>query len=293
MVVLAQNQPTPPSPIDLSDPNALFAALAAANSGAVSQDPAIVPLWVNRPAGNRTSTGISGRGFLERNDANPVLYEAPAMYTKGFAETQWTNLSDADKQEFADRAQKAGLWEPSDGAYGLFRAWAQAVGLAASYNEARVNDKDSWISPFEALQKLTANAIAGAAGTVNGFTGWRSQRNKQILKFNEQQVEETATAILQKELGRDPTDAELKAYTIAVNREAAKNPHIVTTRTRDTAFDAEGRPTNTETEQTVEGAPFDPSQMIEDMATGTEENEAFKAAAVYLPALVSALGSVV
>lgn len=282
--------------------------IEAGQGGEVNQNPAVVPLWVTRQRQVVKPTSSGGQpGWTYNPDTgrvqqettgtavNPVWVKEPEIetYTRDYAETAWYNLSPEEQEAFAERAQKAGMWDPSDGPYGLFRAWTQAVGNAYTYNLARPNDREGWISPFEALEKLAAHNIAGQNGTINGYTGWRSQRNQQVLKFNEQQIGRTAKDVLQRELGRDPTDDEIAAYTIAANQAAARNPHIVTTRSRDTKFDERGNPIDSETEQTVEGEQFDPTETIEDLAEGSEEHEAYKAAAVYLPALQQALGAVV
>lgn len=285
--------------------------LEASGGGGATPNPAVVPLWINRTpqslvpsSGGPTAPGWTynpDTGRVEQTSpagtsVNPVWVKPPEpiqAYTADYAESAWINLTPEEQEAFAERAQKAGMWEPSDGPYGLLRAWSQAVGMSASYNAARPNTQGQWISPWEALEKLAAHSIAGANGTVNGFTGWRSQRTQQVVKFNEEQIGRTAKEVLQRELGRDPSEDEIRAYTVAANQAAARNPHLITERTRVTKFDEKGNPIDTETEQTVEGERFDPTETIEDLAEGTEEHEAYKAAAVYMPALMQALGSVV
>lgn len=274
-------------------PEQIQAMLAGTQSGTAPQQ--VVPLWVTRP---RSAPSLTGRGRQEFGSTSEALaimddIEEPQYFDPDFAASAWIDLSDADKQEFAKRVQAAGAWEPTDGASRLVALWTDMVGKAAAYNSARPGSKDKWLSPFEAVEKLYPASVAGSDGAINGFTGWRTQRNKQFQSFTEDELEQTAEEILQRALGRNPTDDELKAYTIAANQEAKKRPQVVTTKTRDTAFDAEGRPIDSETVQSVDGEAYDPSSTIQDLVEGTQEYEDVQAATTYFPAVIQALNAVV
>lgn len=269
----------------------------------------VVPLWIKRasrsgvllPAGPSARKPGDRRPFLEGNDAapirrtgtnvNPLLQKPESIQTQDYAESYWIDMTDEEREAFVDKARKAGAWEPSDGNGAMVRVWADAVAKAASYNSSR--PQDQWLSPWEVMDRLYAASVAEQDGVISGYTGWREQTDKVVTNFSEAQIAQAARDILQRELGRDPSDEEIRAYTIAANRAAKENPQTVVTRTRDTEFDAEGRPINTETQREVQGNEVDPSQLIDDAISGTDEWNEVKAATLYMPALMNALGSTV
>lgn len=280
----------------------ILSLLAGAGGGAGQPASAIVPLWLTRASNSappaKTRPGRSGEIDYEIASARSDFRATPT--TQDAAEQYWMDMPDEERRAFTQKAIKAGMWEPKDGPGGLFRAWAQAVGFAASYNGAHPGEKDKWLSPWEAVDKLYAAGYAGSNGAIDGigkgnkpFTGWRTNKYNQVSTFTDQQIKQTAEKVLQQELGRDPTKAEVAAYTIAANKAAAENPQMVTERTRDTAWDEAGRPIDSETQRVTQGDSFDPSQTIQDMARGTQEHKNVKAATDYFSAAMQALGSIV
>lgn len=299
-MVRADGGATPPAPTTgISDAQilALFEGAQGTKDGGA--DSPIVPLWVSRPV-QPMANGFYPKRYGPggpSSDTSPLSYVdeafSKARYaSKGAAEMAWLDMEDKDRRAFADRALAAGMWNPKDGAQGLIRAWSQAVDMASTYNAS--NDKAKWVSPWEAVDKLYAAYTAASGGTVMSplDTGWRTDKTKTVQNFTEDSIRKTAEQILRQELGRGPTDAEVKAYTIAANQAAAANPQIVTTRTRNTAFDAQGNPISQETQRSVSGDPFDPSLTIEQQARGTEEAKAY-AAQNYYNAAMQALGAII
>lgn len=323
MAYLSESGPSPaPSPTTSGYNIAEVAAkYAAMSGGATGADAPVVPLWLARPAtpviapARRAARTTKTYGRLEGNEgntsltpgekwSNPNFFTDPSSHTqtlsKSGAEVYWFDMSDEERRAFAEKAIKAGLWEPKDGAKGLISAWAQAVDMAASYNSANPDAKDKWLSPWEALDKLYAAGVAAAGGDMDAFgdgsaqpyTGWRTSKFKSVKKFTDDEIQATATQILQQELGRDPTKAELKAFTIAANQNAAANPQTVTERSRDIAWDESGRPIDSETERTVDGEQYDPTADILGSVRGSEEQKNVKMATDYFSAAMQALGAI-
>lgn len=317
MALLANNT-APPSPGGGYDVAAAAEKFLAMQGGAAGANAPTVPLWLARPATPITkkrtaSTTKKTYGRLEGNDGTTVATPGDSRWTdpdfftnpmannrtltKSAAEMYWFDMEDDERQAFADRAMRAGLWEPKDGAKGLISAWSQAVDMASSYNEANADSKDKWLSPWEALDKLYAAGVAAAGGRLDAidsgpFKGWRSNTSKLVRNFSEDEIQATATQILQQELGRDPSKEELKAFTIAANRQASLQPQVVTERSRDIAWDESGRPIDSESERTVAGEAYDPSMDMLDQVRGSDEQKAVKAATDYYNATMQALNAI-
>lgn len=297
---------------------ALAAAAQQGQAGAASPaDMALVPLWITRStntfmggvtpavmpktrarddamhgtAGDRRSMLRPGEGVGDGQSPTTIPGQGPK--TKAFAESYWMEMSDQERQAFADRAKKAGMWDPAkDNDADLVRVWAQAVDMAWTYNGSRQDDQAKWLSPFEVLDKLYGPNAAANGKTVNGFDrSWHNSTNTTTKMFSQSELEGTAKSVLQAELHRDPTDSELKAYLIAVNKASAENPQVTTSRQRATAFDANGNPTDVETNTSVSGG-FDPSQTIQDQVKKTDEWANVQAAVDYFPAVMQALGAI-
>lgn len=277
--------------------------------GTSTTDSPIVPLWESRPAAPRTGgagssaaaeydAGTPGAGSAnaaEYDASQQPAYQAPLdVRTKSYAESHWLDMSIQERQAFATKAQQAGLWKPTQGAEALGQAWVKSVNDAYQYNAN--HDKSAWISPFEAVQMLGAQNLADANGTFNGY----AKTQEIIHQFNVNELYGQAEQILQKELGRSPTDSEMKAYTAAVNHAAAMNP-VTMTEAGSTPSDqidpTTGAPLVADTQKVYSGggpySAYDPTKTIEDMVRATPEHAQYQAAVDYFPAVMQALGAVV
>lgn len=241
-------------------------------SSSSTSDPANVPLWMIR-------SEMTNR--LTSSTAPALPIDGPQ--TKSNAQAYWLDMPDSDKRAFAQAAIAADMWKPKDGAFALAQTWAQAVDLAQTYNSQFSSDKDGkWLSPYEAIQKLAPAVAASRGAKYNGFS-----RTTQVQQFRDSDLYSQAKKILQSDLGRDPTQAELHAFTLAVNAAAAKNPTVTTTQ--------QANPDGTGDNQVVtygSGA-FDPTQTIDDMVKKTDEYARYQAAVDYFPAVMQALGAIV
>ncbi|KJK12567.1 hypothetical protein UB45_07770 [Terrabacter sp. 28] len=265
------------------------------------EDMPLIPLWKTRPVSSSQGSGrVAPTGPLAGN-VNPIWLKpkpsgagssaaadreigggADTSYsTMDAAEVHWMEMSQDDRMEFASLAEKAGLWKKSLGPDALAQAWAKSVGWAGKYNHLHQDDQSKWISPFEAATNMAISGLADEDQSHDGFS-----TESVVQQFNVSQLTSQARQILQSELGRNPTDSEMKAYTAAVNAAARANPQVRTTH-QDLGWD--GTP-NGDSQAVVAGG-VDPAEIIQGMAQGTQESADFKTAAMYLPALQQAIGA--
>ena len=275
-------------------------AVAGQTSGSTSmEDIPLIPLWKVRPAaapkkstgGGAGSSAAADRAVADKpplaGNANPMwVTGSPAMTGNDYstmtaAEGHWMDMTSDERLEFAAAAEKAGVWKKSQGADALFQAWGKAVGWAGKYNNLHKDDKSKWLSPFEAVTNM---AIAGMADDDQSHDGFSTEQS--VQQFSISQLTSQAKQILQNELGRNPTDSEMKAYTAAVNAAALASPQMVTQQQTD---NPDG---STSTSRVVNGG-IDPNAIIQDMAQGTQESDDYKTAAMYLPALQQAIGATI
>lgn len=264
----------------------------ANQAGSSTTDQPIVPLWLKRPEkpfdskAALQSTTFAPKPPARTGGPNPIWLigqqtpgqPEPSYYTRDAAEAYWLDMNDEEHTAFADAAQKAGFWKPSQGMDALVSAWGHAVSLAAQYN-ANKTDKNAWLSPFEAIDKLAVKAMADGDQSHDGFSTQTT-----IKQYSQGELMGQARQILQAELGRNPTGSEMKAYTAAVNAAARANPSIVTGQANTSA---DGSTNQTQ----VVGAQYDPGATITGMVENTAEHDQYQAATTYYQALLGALDS--
>ena len=286
------SQPTTPGPVQPIDVAAIIAA-SQAQQGAGSKDRPLVPLWMTRPLSAKRTAGssaaadhaISGMasGAGSANAAEhytpPSLDAPPSPVTSSVAETHWADMTEEERMQFADQAEKAGMWKKSQGGFALFTTWSKAVDLAAAYNQNKSEDK--WVSPFEAITKLSINALANDNQSHDGFSTQTS-----VQQFNEMQLRSSAKQVLQSELGRNPTDSEMRAYVAAVNEAARKNPQTMMQQQTD-------NPDGSTSTSQVQSGGIDAQAIIQDMVKNTSEHDQYQGATTYFNAAMDALHAVV
>src|SRR5690242_3404393 len=245
------------------------------------------PLSAKRTAGSSAAAdhAISGMnsGAGSANAAEhytpPSLDAPPSPVTSSVAETHWADMTEEERMQFADQAEKAGMWKKSQGGFALFTTWSKAVDLAAAYNQNKTEDK--WVSPFEAITKLSISALANDNQSHDGFSTQTS-----IQQFNEMQLRSSAKQVLQSELGRNPTDSEMRAYTAAVNEAARKNPQTMQQQQTD-------NPDGSTSTASVQSGGIDAQAIIQDMVKNTAEHDQYQGATTYFNAAMDALKAVV
>lgn len=292
---MAEPLPGPTAPIDVAS---IIAQSQAQAGGGSKQDRPLVPLWMTRPkapgprppllpGGPKRQVDLLTRpGSASAGSANAAERAAqdggsPTSnpVTAAIAETYWADMSDSERLQFADQAEKAGMWKKSQGGFALFTTWSKAVELAAAYNQNKSEDK--WVSPFEAITKLSISALANDNQSHDGFSTQTS-----VQQFNEMQLRSSAKQVLQSELGRNPTDSEMKAYTAAINEAARKNPQTVMQQQTD-------NPDGSTSTSQVQSGGIDPQSIIQDMVKNTAEHDQYQGAAMYFPAAMDALNAIV
>lgn len=292
--------PTPAPSAQVPDSQILAALMAQSSGVGGGADSPIVPLWMARPVQPMANGAYPKRYGPDgpQSDTSPISYVDEAYSrqqysTKSAAEMAWLDMGDKERKAFADKALAAGMWNPKNPT-SLGEAWARAVGMAADYNTAQGEDKTKWVSPWEVVDKMYAAYVAATGGTMQSplDTGWKTETTKNVKQFSEADLQRTAEQVLQQELGRNPTAAEMKAYTIAVNQASAANPQIVNSQYRNTQFDAQGNPIARETQNVSSSEMFDPTLTIEQQARATQEAQNYRAQGFY-DAAMKALGAVV
>lgn len=279
------------------DPGAFFAQTRqlAAATGA-EQDPRIVPLWRARPDLKPT------RVFTPQSRAKAAEFAALGQGTDNLTgkrapdwgahmvdqDTAASSFLDMDPDEMNDFRQKAtaiGLVDPDATTAQLFAAWQNMVSTAADYNATKKNP-GKYISPWEAVDKLAMERAAQGNKGYDALSHPQSTTSSQVQTFTPDQVAATAAQVLQQELGRDPTDAELRAYTAAVNHAAKANP-VVSTTTYD--YTDEANPS----QSTEQHGGVDAGQVILDQVRDTPEENLYQSATVYYQSALNALNRLV
>ena len=284
-------QPTTPGPqpIDV----AAIIAQSQAQAGGGSKDRPLVPLWMTRPASAKArarsssaaadhwitgpASGAGSANAAEHYTPSPLL-KPPSPVTSSVAESHWADMTDEERMQFADQAEKAGMWKKSQGGFALFTTWSKAVELAATYNQNKSEDK--WVSPFEAITKLSISALANDNQAHDGFSTQTS-----VQQFNEMQLRGSARQVLQSELGRNPTDSEMRAYVAAVNEAARKNPQTVMQQQTD-------NPDGSTSTSQVQSGGIDAQAIIQDMVKNTAEHDQYQGATTYFNAAMDALHAI-
>lgn len=259
---------------------AILEAAASGSGNSKPENSPIVPLWQVRPANAPRPARRGAMDDVYHGQSVVSIPDDESPKTAAYAEAYWMDMEVGDRQKFAEQAQKAGLWKPQQGAEGLANAWSKAVSSAASYNAT--HDQDKWISPWEAVHKLAIQSLADEGASLDGYT----RTTTQSKQFSTDELYQTARSVLQQELGRDPSDSELDAYTIAVNRASAAHPQTTVTSYGPVDPNTGERTSVAE----VQGPGFDPTQTIMDAARDAPDREGFMASQ-YLAALMNAIGA--
>jgi len=253
---------------------------AQAMAAVAQKDPAVVPLWQARPKSfGKVYAPIGNPMDAMTFTTKPKV---PSLATADEAKAAFLDMDPADMERFRKKAVAVGLLSQSDPPSALFNVWQQMVSETASYNKTK-KSPTKYISPWEAVDRLAMDRAGKANAAFDGFS---SSVQSQVQQVSDQQLAGTARQVLQQELGRDPTAAELRSYTIAVNQAAQANP--VVTRTANDGTD----PANTVSSSTTSGG-IDPQQVILDQVRQDPEHAQYQASTLYYQAALNALNSIV
>ncbi len=235
-----------------------------------STDPANVPLWLAPPKDPTSRWSQSNAKFTSDNSA--VL---AGMATANTATSKFMDLSASEVGAFKDLAVKAGLASKTSTSYELYGLWTQAVSMAQSYN-ATQRDPFQYLSPYQVLGRLASSQAAMG----NASAGMSTTTTTQRQSFTEPELSGTITNILQKELGRDPTNAELSRYTKVVQAAYDASP-VVNTRTRYATGDY----------MDVQSGGTDTQQAVTDAVKKSPEWGTYQGATTYFNTAMQALAA--
>ena len=185
--------------------------------------------------------------------------------------------SDSYREQVAKQMIAAGILDPSQehDLFAITDAWTKVVDQAAMFQTAGAGK-----TPLEVLKLIRVQQKATAARKAATTTD--DQTSVQHWSDAPTAVKD----VLQRMLGRDPTDAEQATYQAGLNAAAAANPtrqHTVN------HVDAQGNTTSS----TTSSGGIDPTQVLGSMAERDPEYGAYQASTTYMDALKQAIGAFV
>src|SRR5690349_7950199 len=94
-------------------------------AGGSAKDRPLVPLWMTRPESAKRTAGSSaaadhaiagmnsgaGSANAAEHYTPPSLDAPPSPVTSSVAETHWADMTEEEQMQFADQAEKAGMWK--------------------------------------------------------------------------------------------------------------------------------------------------------------------------------------
>lgn len=278
-----------------------MAARAAAGGGTQSQAAMpIIPMWQTRPKGKnpfQENVNVGQFGDARTEGGGRVLTGRPPVdlkrdvLTADAAASSFLDMDQADRDNFQKLAIEAGLIKVGQDGFvtqdEVFGAWQQATKYAGGFNSER--DKDKWISPWEAAQRLAlSNEASGGKGKFDPFAP-RTSTATTHRNFSEGQDAEGVTRNLENlfasEMGRAPTQEERAIYQRLVQKAYDANPERTTSVTQT---DAQG---NSTTNATQSGG-IDMTATLLDKVRSDPEQQAFQAGSTFFSAAMQALGAI-
>lgn len=234
--------------------------------------------------------------WWERKEANRRSF----LSTESMMAQRAARAQQQDRVRLKNIAKKAGV-DPND-PVALAEMWQRAVSEA----EAAASVTPG-MSPWDVLEGWVKD---GAPGTLKREQTERERREayfaedppdpysitrtqKTINLTDSDTARALITQLLQRELGRRPTDNEIRDFTSALNRGERQSPSVTTT-VENYAYDADaGQVVQTGTESTTEGGAPAPAAFGETFVEEEHEGErnAFTAGVDYYQVMQSLVGS--
>lgn len=268
-------------------------AMAASAQSAPNQDP---PVW----------TGHTG-GLLDPITGAPKPYTNTRHVGKPASQVvgEFDKWSNEKKKKLAKRLALAGYFGgPRAGESldefvatiplaDLEKAWAQVV-----LDTAQKNANGVWVTPEQLIQNQIDYNRSAAKGTdFESFYSGKSpsaaekdpNRTEKFTSysrdiFSASQARGLIREVLQKELGRDPTEEEFQDFKDALQTEQQQNP----TRTVQSTVYRDGDPVSQSTTST---GGIDPAQFALEQAQANPSWAEWQAVGTYFPAAMNALGA--
>lgn len=246
--------------------DALKAALAggAPNASSAKDPPLYLGVTPSRPLYDPQ------RDALREGASQPA---ADNVQSTSQAYLLFQGWSDKERQAWQNGLYGAGLLQDPADYMGAQTLWQKAVDESARYYAANKN-----ISPWQVVGLMAgqANGKGLAKTTTNAST------SKNLPSSSEANA--LVTKVYQDQLGRNPTDGELKQYRIFVEQQAKAHPQTTTT-TQTT--DGTGNSSSASTTSGGVDLGFETNKALQ----ADPEYGAYQASTYYMNALHAALGS--
>ena len=259
-----------------------------------------VPLWRVRPESQKNinrgqfGDGMSSDGGGKFTQGGRFTVGGPSptdlSITADVAMSAFLDMDPQERNEFKDKALKSGLLRMGEDGYvsdaEVFSAWQKATGAAADYNATK--GKDKWISPWEAVDRL---GISGAAGKNGGYDPFKPRTTTQTTKRDFTSgsglgnIMGTMREIFRSEMGREPTEDEVKVYAAITQKAYDANPEV------QKSTSTTGPDGNTSVVQSASGG-IDVGETLLDQVRNDPERDAFQAGSTYFEAAMQALGAI-
>lgn len=193
-------------------------------------------------------------------------------------------LWDQDKITNAiKRMQDAGLEVNTfDDMVGVWQGLVQRASKSYTLSGGKMQ-----MTPWDALDLYKSESGGDAAGS-QGFTGSRTTVARNVTELSDGQSWSVLQSTLQKMLGRDPSDEELRNFTYKMSQQAAHNPSI----TKTIAHYKDGQLTRTNSHTNPGFTMDDAVEAAYNRAQNNPDYGEYQAATTYFNAALSALGPI-
>lgn len=136
-----------------------------------------------------------------------------------------------DRSRIRSELIKNGIIDPKTqiGSEAIDRAWAQAMLFSSS-----AYAKGKKLTPWDILRMIGGGKGGGGFGGGGGaaaFSGTRTTTSRDVVLSDKKTAKALIEAVLQDQLGRDPSEGEYDAFVNQLHREEKANPVVTTTST--------------------------------------------------------------
>lgn len=182
------------------------------------------------PTAHQSSDGVDFlHGGMPVTDTTPPAHKSTKHGDKTLTATQVKNMPYLwDEQKITEtmkRMRQAGINVTSfdTGDNSLVSVWGSLVDRASIMYS--LSGGENKVTPWDALDMYKSESKAAGSYT-NYQNGKQTVTHRSVTDVNEGEAWSVLHDQLQKMLGRDPTDQELRDYTYRMNQLAAQNPSI-------------------------------------------------------------------
>lgn len=227
--------------------------------------------------------GIGGRSFdlgvptgtVEKSGGDKILTAAQAA--------DLPYLWDQDKiTKSMERMQAAGIEVKTFD--DMVSVWQGLVSRASkSYT---LSDGEKQLTPWDVLDLYKSET--GEEDSSGAYTGTRTSTSRSVNELTEGQSWSVLQGTLQKMLGRDPSDQELRNFTYKMSQAAARNPSV----TKTISHYKDGYLTGSNSHTSGGFTMDDAMEKAYDRAQNNPDYAEYQSATTYFNAALSALGPI-